>query len=244
MHLFYQPDNAQSVLTGDEAHHCARVLRLAPGTTIRVTDGKGAQAECRLTTVTDKKVIYVVEKQLATTPRPYRIVMAIAPTRKLERNEWMVEKMTEQGVDEIHFFVSEHTHLESFNRVVNLSRLERIAVSAMKQSQQVFKPRILLHQRYADFVRNLSESGSLRGSENNQFIAYVTDTEKPDHLLRQVQAGGTSAVLIGPEGDFSPEEIALALGNGFKSVSLGESRLRTETAAVLACHAVHLANLT
>ncbi|GAB3181479.1 16S rRNA (uracil(1498)-N(3))-methyltransferase [Telluribacter humicola] len=200
-----------------------------------MTDGKGKLYKASLTQVKEKQVQYTIIETLPVSTRPYKVSMAIAPTRKAERNEWMVEKMVELGVDAIHFVLTEHTHHESVRRVVNLDRLERIAVAAMKQSQQVLVPEIQIHN---DFKKYLSAS-----QQTNRFIAYVTDTDVPQHLLKQIESGNDIVVLIGPEGDFSPEEIGAAMEAGFKPVSLGETRLRTETAAVMACHSVHLAQL-
>jgi 16S rRNA (uracil1498-N3)-methyltransferase len=235
MHLFYTPQPQQLYLEGEEARHCARVLRLGPGDTIGLTDGQGTLYKASLTLVSEKQVKYLLQEKLPVPARPYRVYMAVAPTRKAERNEWMVEKMCELGVDSIDFVLTEHTHKETIRRVVNAERLERIAVSAMKQSQQVVKPKLEVHP---DFVKYLQTH-----RKTNSFIAYVTDTDVPDHLLRQVPQGGDTLVLIGPEGDFSESEIQLALELGYRPVSLGSTRLRTETAAIMACHAVHLAQL-
>ncbi|HEV7349594.1 RsmE family RNA methyltransferase [Telluribacter sp.] len=235
MHLFYQPSASQQTLEGEEARHCAKVLRLGVGDLIWVTDGKGKLFKASLTQVKEKEVKYLILESIEVPARSNRISMAIGPTRKAERNEWMVEKMTELGVDEIQFLFTEHIHHESIRRVLNPERLERIALSAMKQSQQVVKPFISLHRDFKEFLAGCKQ--------NNKFIAYVTDTDVPEHLVKQVQKGEDTLVLIGPEGDFSPQEIELALSLGFKPVSLGTTRLRTETAAVMACHAVHLAQL-
>ncbi len=159
--------------------------------------------------------------------------MTVCPTRKAERNEWMVEKMTELGVQRINFLVSEHTHRETVNRVVNMERLHRIALSAMKQSQQYYLPEIKLFTSMKNFFeQNAAEA---------RYIAYVADGQVNEHLAQKVMDGESVAVLIGPEGDFSPAEIQEALDHGFQPVSLGDTRLRTETAAVIACHSVHLA---
>ncbi|WP_247235168.1 16S rRNA (uracil(1498)-N(3))-methyltransferase [Telluribacter sp. SYSU D00476] len=235
MHLFYQPNVRQRQLEGEEARHCAKVLRLGPADIIWVTDGKGKLYKASLTQVKEKLVQYTILETLPVSTRPYKVSMVIAPTRKAERNEWMVEKMVELGVDEIHFVLTEHTHHESVRRVVNQERLERIAVAAMKQSQQVMVPDI---QVYNDFGKYLSAC-----QQTNRFIAYVTDTDIPPHLLKQIDPGRDIVVLIGPEGDFSQEEIEQAMAAGFRPVSLGETRLRTETAAVMACHSAHLAQL-
>lgn len=232
MHLFYQEDLKNTFFEKEEARHCCKVLRLGSGDTIHITDGKGELAEAMLTRVSPNRVEYTVGAQKQVPLPPRRVHMAVCPTRKAERNEWMVEKMTELGVFKIQFVVSEHTHRETINRVVNQERLQRIALSAMKQSLQYYLPEIVI---YSSFEAYLTQ---VRAHE--RYIAYVTDKEVPEHLFRKVSEGPDIAVLIGPEGDFSEQEIAQARLAGFEPVSLGPTRLRTETAAVVACHSAML----
>ncbi|TDB67009.1 RsmE family RNA methyltransferase [Arundinibacter roseus] len=235
MHLFFSEDLAISYLTGEEARHCYKVLRLTLGDQIQITDGKGRLAKAVLTQVDANRVDFHIVQSISMEQSAYAVHMAICPTRKAERNEWMVEKMTELGVLQIQFVVSEHTHRETLNRVVNLERLNRIALSAMKQSQQYFLPKISIQSSFPAFLAQVDQP--------QRYIAYVTDHNVPEHLLNQVQAAQEVCVLIGPEGDFSSTEIKEAVEAGFKPVSLGSTRLRTETAAVMACHAVHLAQV-
>lgn len=231
--MHYQPDNTKFCLEGEEAQHCLKVLRKRVGDTIIVTDGRGKKTTARLTETHKLVCRYEpIRSELIKLPE-YRIEMAVCPTRKAERNEWMVEKMTELGVQRINFVVSEHTHHETLKRVVNMDRLNRIALSAMKQSQQFYMPEINFFTSIAKFFE--------QNTARERYIAYVAEARVNDHLLQKVDGAESVAVLIGPEGDFSPAEIQQAFDSGFQPVSLGETRLRTETAAVIACHSVHLA---
>ena len=233
MTIFYQPDSSKLFLEGEEAQHCLKALRMRAGDTMLVTDGRGKKTTARLTKTTQKACRYESVAMELVAPKPYRVEMAICPTRKAERNEWMVEKMTEMGVQQITFLVSEHTHRETLRRVVNLERLNRIALSAMKQSQQFYLPEIKLFSAIEDFFE--------QNTAQERYIAYVAEGEGHAHLVQKVAGADSITVLIGPEGDFSPSEIQQAFESGFQPVSLGDTRLRTETAAVLACHSVHLA---
>ncbi len=156
--------------------------------------------------------------------------MAVAPTKNQDRLEWFVEKAIEFGVDEISFLRCEHSERTSIKQ----DRIDRIAVSAMKQSGRATLPVFNLLTDFKTFVE--TKSGTQR------FIAYV-DQENPDHLFQLATKQKNYTVLIGPEGDFSEAEIALASVNGFQKVSLGNHRLRTETAAIAACQILHLVNL-
>ena len=234
MHLFYQPDTGIFELDEEESRHISKALRLNTGDIIHVTDGKGLLQKCRLN-VKGKKVYYHVEESHLTTRRPFSVNMAVAPTRKAERNEWMVEKMTEIGVERIDFIVTANTNMESINRVVNLARLNRIAAAAMKQSQQFYLPEITLVKKFDSFIESREEKTKL--------LAYVPDNHLVPHVMEKVTKNSGTILLIGPEGDFTPDEVDFAIRNGFETVSLGPTRLRTETAAVAGCHAVNLANI-
>lgn len=235
MHLFYQPDIKIKELDEEEARHSTKVLRLGSGDIIYVTDGKGLLQKCALE-INGKKVKYSVLEAEITPKRAYSVHMAIAPTRKAERNEWMVEKMTEMGVERIDFIVTTNTIKESLNRVVNLGRLNKIAASAMKQSQQLYMPEITLNQNFNGFLETRTEKAKL--------LAYVPDNQLMKHVYQCTAVEDSTLLLIGPEGDFTPAEVDAALKYGFTTVSLGATRLRTETAAIAGCHAINLANLT
>jgi 16S rRNA (uracil1498-N3)-methyltransferase len=234
MDLFFQPEPNKTFLSAEEAKHCSKVFRYTTGDSILVTDGRGCIEEAIILSADIDKVIYKPVKKLNVQSRSYRVIIGIAPTRKAERNEWMVEKLTEIGVDEIRFFLSTHTHKESVKRVVNAERLERIAIAAMKQSKQAIKPVITLQNSLNEVIKSANVA--------HRFIAYVSEDIPQQHLITQAQKNQDILVLIGPEGDFSREEINLSFASGFKAVSLGKTRLRTETAAVAACHCIHLAN--
>ncbi len=232
MHLFYQPDPKLYELDEEEARHSYKVLRLGSGDVIHVTNGNGLLQKCILN-VQGRKVGYEVVESVVIERRPFAVHIAVAPTRKAERNEWMVEKMTEIGVERIDFIITEHTNPDTINRVVNLSRLNRIAAAAMKQSQQYYLPAITVNNKFEPFIKGVREARKL--------IAYVPDQNKVEHVFNKVEKDSSTLLLIGPEGDFSEKEVALALECGFTTVSLGPTRLRTETAAVAGCHAINLA---
>jgi 16S rRNA (uracil1498-N3)-methyltransferase len=234
MHLFYQPEASIYELDEEEARHSSKVLRLGSGDIIHVTDGRGSLKKCVLN-IQGKKANYEVLETQVIPPRTFAVHMAVAPTRKAERNEWMVEKMTEIGVERIDFLVTEHTNLETLTRVVNLTRLNRIAASAMKQSHQYYMPIITVNNKYEVFIGNRDEQVKM--------IAYVPDHAKEEHVLQKSRKNSVTSLLIGPEGDFSEKEVALAQEYGYTTVSLGQTRLRTETAAVAGCHAVNLAQI-
>lgn len=235
MNLFYQPDSTRHFLEDEEARHCAKVLRARIGDEIEVTDGKGTLSQGIVQEVGVKKVYYKIAETRRVPLPEHRIHMAICPTRKSERNEWMVEKMTELGVHKIQFVVSEHTHRETIGRVLNVERLHKIALSAMKQSRQYTLPEISIFSNLGEYLSQVQVP--------DRYIAYVTAENSPSHLLHQVSRHRPVEVLIGPEGDFSHHEITISLARGFRPVSLGSNRLRTETAAVAACHSALLAQI-
>ncbi len=233
--LFYTPGINEGLLPESEAYHVAKVLRARPGMPILVTDGKGTLRQAILTEVSPKRVSFQPAESLPVSPRPYKVRIAVAPTRKPERNEWMLEKLVEIGVDEILFVRTAHTHQESFGRVVNHDRMEKIAISAMKQSGQFFLPEINTYMSLDELLDRPRDAAG--------FIAYVPEKATAPHLAKAAAGIADTLVLIGPEGDFSKEEVQAALDSGFGMVSLGATRLRTETAAIAACHAVHLGQL-
>ncbi len=233
--LFYTPGIDEGLLPESEAYHVAKVLRGRPGMTITVTDGKGAVRQAVLTEVSFRRVSFQPTGYVEVSPRPYKVRIAVAPTRKPERNEWMLEKLVEFGVDEILFIKTAHTHQESFGRVVNQDRMEKIAIAAMKQSGQFFLPEISTTLSLGELLARPRTSAG--------FIAYVPEKTTAPHLAKASSGAADTLVLIGPEGDFSKEEVQTALNSGFSMVSLGSTRLRTETAAIAACHSVHLGQL-
>jgi len=230
MWLFYTPDIQDDMrLPEDEAGHCIRVLRMKEGDRIRLTDGKGSFYNAVISSVSGKQCIVHIESKEVQQPLwDGHLHIAVAPTKLMDRNEWFVEKAVEIGVDEITFLKTEHSERD----VIKMERIGKIAVSAMKQSQKATLP--VLNGMTA--FQNLVE----KGFNGDRFIAHCEPGSK---LLLQdaVIPGHDTLVLIGPEGDFSRAEIDIALKAGFRPVSLGPSRLRTETAALVATHIMNLA---
>jgi 16S rRNA (uracil1498-N3)-methyltransferase len=233
MHLFYQPNFSQiSALTDDEAFHAAKVLRLREGEMVQVTDGKGSWFEAKVRQTTPKRCDLQIVQQTSYEPRPYSIEIALAPTKNMDRIEWFVEKATEIGIDKIAFFYTKHSE----RRNMKLERLHKIAVSAMKQSLQAYLPEIV---EVGDFGKYISTI-----TADQKWIAHLPASHAPAPLFKGIHPQQNYVVLIGPEGDFTEVEIQLTQQNGFQMVTLGNTRLRTETAALVACHTLHLANFT
>lgn len=230
MHVFYTPDIATSPeLPEEEAGHCLRVLRLGVGDEVMLTDGRGYFYRAVISAATGKRCQVRVTETIEQEPfwRGH-LHLALAPTKNMDRMEWLAEKATEIGFDELTFLNCRFSE----RKVIKTERVEKIVVSAVKQSLKARKPVV---NEMTDFRRFME-----REFTGQKFIAHCYEGEKP--LLRDVLRKDEDAVvLIGPEGDFSPEEVALAAEKGFQAVSLGKSRLRTETAALVA---VHLMNLT
>lgn len=230
--MFYTPDiDHTNELPTEEAAHCARVLRMKERDYITLTDGRGRFFEAVLTLVSPKHCFF---RLLHTQePEPYwngHLHIAMAPTKNMDRTEWFAEKATEIGFDELSFLNCRFSE----RKVIKTERIEKILVSAMKQS---LKPRKPILNEMIDFRTFVT-----RPYEGQKFIAHCyadIGDEKP--LLRDVLNSDSDVlVMVGPEGDFSREEVMLAIEQGFKSISLGPSRLRTETAALVACHLMNL----
>jgi 16S rRNA (uracil1498-N3)-methyltransferase len=221
--LFYQPDLSQNHcwLTEDESRHCVKVLRKREGELIAVTDGKGFFYDGIITKANAQRCEFEIQEKREERKKKFRIHLAIAPTKNPDRLEWLIEKATELGVDEITLIDCDHSE-RSF---IKTERLLKVAISAMKQSQKATLP----------VINPLSSFASILGTVADQkFIAYV-DHSNPKHLIREATKEKNYLICIGPEGDFSKEELEKALDQGFIKVSLGESRLRTETAGMAAC---------
>ena len=235
MELFYasEADGRVCRLDSDESGHCVRVLRHRAGDEIHVIDGFGTMYRCRLTDDNPKGAeAEVLEAFPGWGGHPYRLTVACCPTKNNDRFEWFVEKVTEVGVDRIVPVIGDRSE----RKVYKTDRAFRIALSAAKQSLKARIPEIAEPVSVKDFIR---QSG-----DGLKLIAYCFegDTRRISiqEALRACE-GKDITILIGPEGDFSPEEARLAIDNGFIPVHLGASRLRTETAAVLAATAVYLA---
>lgn len=230
--LFYQPLVPEGVLylDKDESRHCVKVLRKRAGDPITLTDGKGFFYEAVITAADPDKCEFQVRDKSAAPQRNYFIHIAIAPTKNADRMEWFVEKVTELGVDRITIMQCENSE----RNFIRTGRLHKVAVSAMKQSMRAALP--TLDDRVVPFGEVVAGCG-----ETEKCIAFV-DPSNPAHLKDAVGKGSSYCVLIGPEGDFSARELTLALEHGFRKVSLGDSRLRTETAGMAACHILNLIN--
>ena len=231
MHVFYTPDiDICLELPEEEAGHCLRVLRLGVGDEVMLTDGKGCFYKAVISAATGKRCqVKVVEKIEQEKFWKGHLHLAMAPTKNMDRIEWFAEKATEIGFDELSFLNCRFSE----RKVVKTERIEKIVVSAMKQSLKARKPIVNEMTDFAKFMQ--------RDFQGQKFIAHCYEGEKP--LLKEVLKPGEDAlVLIGPEGDFSPEEVQKAEALGFQPISLGKSRLRTETAALVAVHMMNLFN--
>jgi 16S rRNA (uracil1498-N3)-methyltransferase len=231
MLLFYAPDIAVNpYLPEPETHHCLKVLRMNTGDILRLTDGKGFfyQAEI-VETHSNKCKVNVLEK----IPQPPlwegTIEIALAPTKNSDRIEWLAEKATEIGIDKISFLRCRFSE----RKEMSTERIRKVMVSAIKQSEKARLPALQAMSGFSDFIR--------QDFNGQKFIAHCQPGEKI-HLIHAYRKNENVLILIGPDGDFSEEEIALAEAHGFIPVSLGESRLRTETAALTACQTIHIAN--
>lgn len=232
MNVFYLP-NAELgnvSLPEEESKHCVKVLRMIEGDTFCVTDGNGFLYDGELMTAHPKKaVVNLTNKRKGYDNWPFRLEIAVAPTKLNERMEWFLEKATEFGIDTVRLFTSYHSE----RRTVNVERLRKIMVSAMKQSIKSRLPKI------EDIVS--FESLVKQPFDGKKYIAWI-DENVTEQFCDIYKKGENAKILIGPEGDFSLEEVTLAKANGFIPVSLGDSRLRTETAAIAACFTVQLIN--
>ena len=231
MQLFYQPLIAKGVHTLDEeeSRHARKVLRLETGAEIQITDGKGKFYEARLTNTESKSCEFMVLKSEQAPSQNHKIHIAIAPTKNADRIEWFVEKVVELGINKISFLLCKNSERKS----INLERIEKKAISAMKQSGQAYLPEI---QEIRPFRQVIAES-----NEAGKFIGFV-DEQNPLLLKNLAKPSASYLVMIGPEGDFSHDEMQTALQQGFAKVSLGQNRLRTETAGIAACHILNLIN--
>lgn len=231
MLLFYNPEiNDVFTLPPDESKHCIRVLRLQSGDIIHMTDGKGNLYTTRIIDDNVKRcMLEVTETKIEYGKRNFRLHMAVAPTKNINRFEWFLEKATEFGIDEITPIICENSE----RRIIKTDRLNKIIISAMKQSLKAYLPKLNEAVKFSDFIK--------QETANSKFIAYCSENHR-DLLKNVTDQNKDIEILIGPEGDFSNKEVEMALANGFKAVSLGQSRLRTETAAIAACHTVNLIN--
>ncbi|GAB6119197.1 16S rRNA (uracil(1498)-N(3))-methyltransferase [Dysgonomonas termitidis] len=227
--IFFTPDILSNLeLPVEEALHCIKVLRKKEGDEILLTDGKGFFYDAEIMQANPKHCIVNI---LKTIEQPkgwdFNLQIAFAPTKNIDRIEWFAEKATEIGIDRLSPILCQHSE----RKEIKAQRIEKILVSAMKQSQKALLPQLDDIQSFSKFIK--------QEYDGQKFIAHCYPQEKV--LLKDIYKKGSNAlILIGPEGDFSEEEVKMAIDHGFKPISLGDSRLRTETAALVACHTLHV----
>jgi 16S rRNA (uracil1498-N3)-methyltransferase len=233
MQLFYNPDITPGttlfLFDKEESRHIVKVLRKKEGDFIQITNGKGTLFTAEITFANEKKCEVTISNEEFFEPVPYKLHLAVAPTKLNDRYEWFLEKAVEIGITQITPIICEHSERITFKA----DRFEKIIQAAMKQSLQYYLP--VLHEPvpFATFVDE-TRDGDL-------FIAHCEETDKK-LLKHTLQPNQKTTILIGPEGDFSTKEIAAALSQGYVPVSLGNTRLRTETAAIVAAHSVAFVN--
>jgi 16S rRNA (uracil1498-N3)-methyltransferase len=231
VNLFYQPliSEGYNFLEEEESRHCIKVLRKTTGEPLRITDGKGSFYDTIISKADSRKCGFEIKHREYHPKKNFSIHIAISPTKNTDRIEWFVEKAVEIGIDTITLIDCKNTE----RAFVKKDRLEKLVISAMKQSLKPWLPEINALQKFDAFI-------TIENAEE-KFIAYV-DQSNPNHLKDLATVNKSYVVLIGPEGDFSPDELSSALENHFKKISLGSSRLRTETAGIAACHILNLIN--
>jgi len=236
MRLFLSNDTSApyAALLPDDSHHCIRVLRMGLGDELWVTSGNGTMCHARISSPDDKCCEVEITERIADyQPRPFRLCLAVAPTKNTARLEWLIEKAVEIGIDRITPVICHHSE----RTTLKTDRLNKIALSAMKQSLKALRPQIDDPLPLADFLHRQSTAEP----DCQKFVCHCAEGDRQS--LHQLYSPGRDAtVLIGPEGDFSSNEIDLALSCGFRPVTLGQSRLRTETAALYAVTVLNFMN--
>ena len=230
---FYSPDITRTLeLPEDESQHCVRVLRMKEGDEINVIDGKGKRYLCEIENADPRHTkLRILSEEDSSVPRNYSLTIAIAPTKNADRIEWLVEKAVEIGVDRIVLLKCRRSE----RKILRKDRLEKIMISAMKQSLGVTLPTL---DDMVDFKQYVEETDL----KSQKFFGYCSETVGKSSFVKECKPGGEVIVMIGPEGDFTQEEVKLAIEKGFKAVTFGEKRLRTETAGVFAICAVNVIN--
>jgi len=232
MHWFYQEEIGQGeiLLSNTESHHATRVLRLKDGERIMITNGKGLLCEAQITKADPRATCCEVLHRHTEVPSSGTVHLAVAPTKSIDRMEWLVEKATECGASRITPLLC----MRSERKTIKTERLKKIAVAAMKQCRRPFLPQI---DEMIPFHHVTENSGNIQ-----KYIAWCEGKQPGPYLGRMIRPGDDVLVLIGPEGDFTPDEAARAVASGFVPVSLGPAVYRTETAGILACHLVQAIN--
>ena len=219
----------QVLLTGDDARHCFRVLRLREGDEIRMTDGYGNAGTAKILDTNIDRCVAIITRRDEIQNRSLNIHIGISPLKNVDRFEWFIEKATELGVSKITPILTARTE----KTAIKTERLEKIIISGLKQSGQYWKPTL---SAPVSFDKYLDEH-----TECQRFIAYCED-KPPLHLANSCLKVKDVSLLIGPEGDFTMNEVEKALSKNYTMVSLGENRLRTETAGIVAVEIVHIIN--
>lgn len=233
MQLFYNPELTETtqhfLFPKDESKHIVKVLRKETGDIMHITNGKGwlFTAEITIPNLKNCEAV-IIAKELKPKPN-YNLHLAVAPTKMNDRYEWFLEKATEIGIQSITPIICDHSE----RKVIKADRFDKILQSAMKQSLNCYLPTLHPAESFKSFVG--------KQHSDTLFIAHCEETDKKS-LKTEILPKTNITILIGPEGDFSSQEIKLALENGFQAVALGNTRLRTETAAIVACHSVAYSN--
>ncbi|MFI1743186.1 16S rRNA (uracil(1498)-N(3))-methyltransferase [Thalassobellus sediminis] len=233
MQLFYNPNitdtTTQFTFDKEESRHIVKVLRKSTGDTLHITNGQGWLFNAKVTIPDIKKCMVTIVSKTLQPKRDYSLHLAVAPTKMNDRYEWFLEKATEIGIDSITPIICDHSE----RKIIKTERFEKILQSATKQSLNCYMPKLNTAISFKDFIK--------QDFNSDLFIAHCEETDKKS-LKNELNPKTDITILIGPEGDFSTKEIELALQNNFIPVTLGNTRLRTETAAIVACHSVAFIN--
>ncbi|WP_034044629.1 16S rRNA (uracil(1498)-N(3))-methyltransferase [Wocania ichthyoenteri] len=233
MQLFYNPEitenTTQFTFAKEESKHIVKVLRKNIGDTLHITNGNGWLFTAEITIPNINKCVATIVSKTLQPKRDYNLHLAVAPTKMNDRYEWFLEKATEIGIDSITPIICDHSE----RKIIKPERYQKILQSAMKQSLNCYLPKLNEAVPFKNFIKQEFKGGL--------FIAHCEETDRKS-LKQQLKPNQNITILIGPEGDFSVKEIEIALDNNFIPVTLGETRLRTETAAIVACHSVAFIN--
>lgn len=233
MHIFYTPDIEKSnyALNEEESKHCIRVLRLSVGSIIQLVDGIGGFYTAEIISDNPKKVsLKILDTKLEYLKRNHYLHIAVAPTKNIDRLEWFLEKATELGIDEITPIITDRSE----RKVVKDDRLNKVITAAVKQSIKAYHPKLNEAISLSAFLKLNNDSEKL--------IAHCIDDSSKAYISDIVKPQSSYTILIGPEGDFTSEEVKTALNKGYKAITLGNNRLRTETAALAACFEINYLN--
>ena len=233
MHIFYTPDLSSDYFTlnEEESRHCSKVLRLSVGDVVHLIDGRGGLYDAEISAIHKKHVgLKVVRRQTEFGKRNHHLHIAIAPTKNIDRLEWFLEKATEIGIDEITPLICDRSE----RKIIKEDRLDKVITSAVKQSLTAYHPQLNQAISFSELMK--------QKFVGERIIAHCMDDAHKQFINQVVSPHQSYLILIGPEGDFSPAELKTALQNGFKPVTLGNTRLRTETAALAACFEVNYIN--